>query len=1132
VEVVVSLYRLTDALQTVDRQRMDGFAPQGLFFRERNSRTLRRSNPLLHPCGLFSQQRPKGGPERVAVPMAPFRSRTSKSVIDTAFLSSMRPQCRRQRKVTSMHRTGFPTSLDSLWRTLRRAVVLIAVSAVMGASMLSHAVAPPRAKTVERVLHAIAVPESFLSCAQPRRVLSVDAVRSPTEPPVEKITVEPRSGQTAVLFGEELGGDIEWRTNAEALFAGVDSRPIRYGLFAMEVHSPVVVEIRAVQGLPRSVSVALYLSCAPDRTALALTACLNNLKAPIQPADGPRCIAVKRHAAAYAAGKAGDSAGALLIYREAASAWHEDGDGLREGAALLGATESLVRLGRYRDAIVEAKRSATLSTAAGNTFFALRAQSERCLALRELGERADARRCLAPLPSSFAALGEAGDAASASYSTGSMAVEDGNWSDAEHWLALANTIDRRAIPADVRGRLEALAGRVDMAAGRVASALTHLDAAVIAFEGTKNGRWLANVHLQLARLHGRLGAWPESRLFASDAAARLPEGQADRRRAEAYRAIALAEGGLERPDAARRAFDEARRLTGADAPLEALSIDLDAAITLGDAAALDRVANASKSGRSASERDQARFALAQSQRAWRDKDVTSAKKFMQRARADRLDLPDYLLLRTLQVRAQVADGHVREGLALLESEISVLRAHARAASAAGLRYLLGQRLTDLRRAWVDVYFAAPEGQRPSASDVWNLILATQPERLFMGSDTDGSDHLSPDAERVDRALASVLLAPVDDSTVFEASAPQRALVHYYASLGPARPMPMPPAATLESVQKTLASDTVVVAYAFGSDYGLALVVKSDRAETIPIAGSSEVRVDAANLQDLISRPDSSIATVRGAALRLSALLLDRIDVPLPARLRVVPDPAISGIPFALLTWPGQSDFLVETTAVSTLPAGPNSRDASGGPLPPRIDLLVDAGDLPRGQGRMVLPTLANATFERSWIETALSNIPVVPLETGTGLRAAFSARLQSPEAWVHVASHGTTLSDLQSYSGLWLASATSEGRPEFVSWLEAVAHPVRAKLVVLDACSLAADAPRARAGAAAFATAISAAGADDVVAALWPLSDAAAAEWVPTFYGALLADPNRDVAQALRAAQLRLRASRAHRNPY
>src|SRR5262249_58991567 len=90
---------------------------------------------------------------------------------------------------------------------------------------------------------------------------------------------------------------------------------------------------------------------------------------------------------------------------------------------------------------------------------------------------------------------------------------------------------------------------------------------------------------------------------------------------------------------------------------------------------------------------------------------------------------------------------------------------------------------------------------------------------------------------------------------------------------------------------------------------------------------------------------------------------------------------------------------------------------------------------------------------------------------------------------------------------------------------------VRSDLVVLDACQTG-DSGTAVNGNLSFADAVSRAGARRVVAVMWPVSDAAAAIWVPAFYTALAADESHDTADALRSAQQRLRASRSFSHPF
>jgi len=131
---------------------------------------------------------------------------------------------------------------------------------------------------------------------------------------------------------------------------------------------------------------------------------------------------------------------------------------------------------------------------------------------------------------------------------------------------------------------------------------------------------------------------------------------------------------------------------------------------------------------------------------------------------------------------------------------------------------------------------------------------------------------------------------------------------------------------------------------------------------------------------------------------------------------------------------------------------------------------------------------------------------------------------------VHIAAHGTAQPQRVGYAGIWLEPSAGGTTPPFLSWLDILNNGVRADLVVLNACQLA-DSGAAVNGNLSFADAVSRAGARRVVASLWPVSDAAAALWVPAFYTALRDNPD-DAAGALRAAQLRLAHSRAFAHPF
>ena len=178
-----------------------------------------------------------------------------------------------------------------------------------------------------------------------------------------------------------------------------------------------------------------------------------------------------------------------------------------------------------------------------------------------------------------------------------------------------------------------------------------------------------------------------------------------------------------------------------------------------------------------------------------------------------------------------------------------------------------------------------------------------------------------------------------------------------------------------------------------------------------------------------------------------------------------------------------------------------------------------------------MPVLAGATAEARQIQASLTDRNVSIAENAGATREATLAALADPGAWVHIAAHGIARPQRIGYAGVWLEPASPDAQPVFLSWLDILDAGVDADIIVLNACDLG-DSGEAINGNLSFAAAVSRAGAHQVVAALWPISDSAAALWVPEFYSKLSASPEHDTATSLRAAQLRLRSTSVFRHPY
>jgi CHAT domain-containing protein len=128
--------------------------------------------------------------------------------------------------------------------------------------------------------------------------------------------------------------------------------------------------------------------------------------------------------------------------------------------------------------------------------------------------------------------------------------------------------------------------------------------------------------------------------------------------------------------------------------------------------------------------------------------------------------------------------------------------------------------------------------------------------------------------------------------------------------------------------------------------------------------------------------------------------------------------------------------------------------------------------------------------------------------------------------WIHVATHGVLDTREPERSGLVLSPVDAAGRPVegFLSLADVYGLRLRAELVTLSACETALGAEVHGEGLVGLTRGFLYAGAEQVIASLWKVSDDATAELMRGLYDALL-DGGRPAADALTAAQRALAAA-------
>lgn len=343
-----------------------------------------------------------------------------------------------------------------------------------------------------------------------------------------------------------------------------------------------------------------------------------------------------------------------------------------------------------------------------------------------------------------------------------------------------------------------------------------------------------------------------------------------------------------------------------------------------------------------------------------------------------------------------------------------------------------------------------------------------------------------------------------------------------------------------------------------------------------VDGDSELRRQA--------RMRRARAEYPAAAARLSDMILGPLAPLLHyKRLLVVSDGVLQYIPFAALPAPGTNGdghgppLIVASEVVNAPSASVVAvlrRELAGrAPAHKAVAVFADPvfnSDDPRVSLRLhISPIRYSASFrkysphvpsdlQRSWEEVALSGtgwkIPRLPFSRreadaiisdsvpgesweGLDFQATRSAAM-SPELAqyrvIHFATHSIMNSRTPALSGVVLSLVGRDGKPQdgFLRLWDIYNLRLPADLVVLSGCQTALGKDIRGEGLVGLARGFMYAGAARVMASLWPVDDAATAEFMSAFYEAML---KKDLppAAALRAAQIHMWAQkRWHGDPY
>ena len=435
-----------------------------------------------------------------------------------------------------------------------------------------------------------------------------------------------------------------------------------------------------------------------------------------------------------------------------------------------------------------------------------------------------------------------------------------------------------------------------------------------------------------------------------------------------------------------------------------------------------------------------------------------------------------------------------------------------------------------------------------------------------------AENAKPNDERSAALIAkddADLKAAADQAAALQAKVAQS--YPQYARLADPGPV------ALADFQKTLAPNEAFLTYVVGAKGSFALAVTANGLFAAPVAATTASLAD--DVAALRSAFVPKLGRLSDFSLKNSYALYQQIFAPVePAlkgidRLTVAPGDSLDSLPFALLVSSapagaayGKADWLIRRMAVAVVPsprafvslraeraarrAAPQpflglgnpsfSGDASSGKA---LSALASACQQGGVADPALLRALAPLPATATEVETVGRSLGAQPGSILLGAGATESAlrgEKLDQYAVLYFATHGLLPSEMhcQAEPGLVLSppagmppSAASDG---VLAASEIAAFKLNADLVVLSACNTAASGGTKFGGGAleGLADSFFNAGARAVLASHWEVPSAATEKLMTLVFARYAKDPHRDLAEALRQAQLAMIDSPATAHPF
>lgn len=357
------------------------------------------------------------------------------------------------------------------------------------------------------------------------------------------------------------------------------------------------------------------------------------------------------------------------------------------------------------------------------------------------------------------------------------------------------------------------------------------------------------------------------------------------------------------------------------------------------------------------------------------------------------------------------------------------------------------------------------------------------------------------------------------------------------------------------VRGLLDPDTLLLEYVLGEEKSFLWAVTPERVDGFELPGRAGI--EAAALRSAEELRDMKETTGAEAHRTLGRILLGPVADRLPGRrLVIVADGALQYVPFAVLPDPADpagTAPLVEGHEIVSLPsasvldvqrrvlAGRRQAEKAVAVLADPVFVSWDSRLPRRASPAAARPKASETRIQRlPWsqreAEAIAALLPSDHVLLALGLEASRGTALSgvlSRYRVVHFATHGWIHPETPRLSGLTLSMVDGQGEPQegLLSLSDIYGLELGADLVVLSGCETALGKEIRGEGLVGLTQGFLYAGAERVMASLWPVEDRATAELMSRFYRAMF-EEKLPPAAALRSAQRAIRRDPRWQDPF